>query len=456
MAAVKEFSPRRGQKQSSQWVLAAVAGLAAVVGLMVAGNNAYLSTEPYFGGRDAAIGETLIEPSLSRSLAEGQAPIPTVTLTPDVVRALLTLDEKDQMALVVKPTTAEEATRQRQIIDTLVMQQHAQAPTMMKRQTGLSHDEDEVVETEHHHHVMQHHLMEEDGGGHELTPAQERAERLWALIFVTFIVTASVIFETVKEIITHNTPETMVTVVDKFFGELATLGFIGTLAFVFTTGFAGHTSVLGHLSFWYLGDEDLLIHEFEIVHFLIFFVMVFFVSAVLVILQIAVNQKRVWDDYENAHMSAVRAGGPTSGPEIIEMMTIPEEVMAVEGTLTSEYTKSRRVREAEFIRFRQRFLQDVDCPVQIPKDFSFSGYLTMMSAKILAHIVEIEVYDWAVLWVVFLAIYAFNQILQAVFPVLKEGLAPLYTLCLAFALLQVCCTTLCLARIAAGVARHHG
>jgi len=31
--------------------------------------------------------------------------------------------------------------------------------------------------------------------------------------------------------------------------------------------------------------------------------------------------------------------------------------MSVEGTLTSEYTKSRRVREAEFIRFRQRFLQ---------------------------------------------------------------------------------------------------
>jgi len=325
--AVKERSPRRGE---SQWVLASVAGLAAVVGLMVAGNNAYLSTEPFFDNGGGSGGAEIIEPSLARSLAQGIAPVPTVTLTPAVVRALLTMDEKDQMALVVKPTNEEEAARQRQIIDTLVLEQHAQAPIIIKRETGLSHDDDEEVETAAHHHVTQHHLIEEDGGGHELTPAQERAERLWALIFVTFIVTASVIFETVKEIITHNTPETMVTVVDKFFGELATLGFIGTLAFVFTTGFAGHTSVLGHLSFWYLGDEDLLIHEFEIVHFLIFFVMVFFVSAVLVILQIAVNQKRVWDDYENAHMSAVRAGGPTSGPEIIEMMTIPDEVMSVE------------------------------------------------------------------------------------------------------------------------------
>ena len=158
-------------------------------------------------------------------------------------------------------------------------------------------------------------------------------------------------------------------------------------------------------------------------------------TLVLVILQIAVNQKRVWDDYEEAYASAVRAGGRKAGPEIISMMQvsftsivglfylysrslllivtyigpeiipmmqIPEEVMAVEGTVTSEYTKSRRVREAEFLRFRQRFLQDADCPVQIPTvcarvgggkhththinthmTFSFSTYL-MMAAHVLS------------------------------------------------------------------------
>jgi len=429
-------APRRIGGQS-QWALAAMAGLAAMVGLMVAGNNAYLSTDPYFGNpeRSTVVGPPSV--NIMHALTEGRAPVPTVTLTPAVVRALLTMDEKDQMALVVDPTTPEEKTTQREIIDRLVVATKSQARTVIKRETRLAHEDDVSEETEHHHHRAVHHLVEEDGGAHELTPAQERAERLWALIFVTFIVTASVMFETMKEIIIHNTPETMFVVVDKFFGELATLGFIGTLAFVFTTDIAGHTSVLGHLSFWYLGDEHLLIHEFEIVHFLIFFVMIFFVSAVLVILQIAVNQKRVWDDYENAHMAAVRAGAGAAGPEIIEMMSIPDEVLAVEGTVTSEYTKSRRVREAEFIRFRQRFLQDADCPVQIPSDFSFSGYLTMMSAKILAHIVEIEVYDWAVLWVVFLLIYASNQLLQAIFPVLREGLAPLYTICVAFAILQV-------------------
>ena len=288
-----------------------MAGLAALVGLMVATNNVYLAETPFTErhgagalaaarGRHGAPGAAAADAGahLGALLQEGLAPVPTVRLSPAVVKALLLLDEKDQMALVVDPKTAEERQRQRAIIDHLVVASDAVAPAPTAVAAGtasLAHDEDEeVVTDEHHHHVVQHHLIEEGGGAHELTPAQERASRLWALIFVTFIVTASVIFETCKEIIHHNTPETMFTVVDKFFGELATLGFIGTLAFVFTTGFAGHTSVLGHLSFWYLGDEELLIHEFEIVHFLIFFVMVFFVSAVLVILQIAVSQHRVF------------------------------------------------------------------------------------------------------------------------------------------------------------------
>ena len=210
-------------------------------------------------------------------------------MTPELVRALLMLDEKDQMALVVSPETPEQAEEQRAIIDKLAVEHKAVVSgTMLNAPSAsLVQDEDEEVETPaHHHHVMQHHLIEEGGGHHELTPAQEVNARLWALIFVTFIVTASVIFETCKEIIHHNTPEVMFTVVDKFFGELATLGFIGTLAFVFCTGFGDNVSILGHLSFWYLGDEHLLVHEFEIVHFLIFFVMVFFVSAVLVILQV--------------------------------------------------------------------------------------------------------------------------------------------------------------------------
>jgi hypothetical protein len=241
MVQKQQFSAPR--KQGSAWVLVGIAALAAVAGLMVAGTNAYLASDPW---NLEPHWEPFTRPqgSLKHELDMGRAPVATVKLTPDLVRALLTLDEKDQLALVVDPKTDDEVARQREIIDRLVVDKKAEAPLPAKAQTGLAEDGIEEIETEHHHHREVHHLIEEHGS-HELTPSQERAERLWALIFVTFIVTASVIFETCKEVILHNTPETMTVVVDKFFGELATLGFIGTLAFVFTTGFAGNVSILG-------------------------------------------------------------------------------------------------------------------------------------------------------------------------------------------------------------------
>jgi hypothetical protein len=49
------------------------------------------------------------------------------------------------------------------------------------------------------HHIHNTHTHTHTNYTYTHTYTQERAERLWALIFVTFIVTASVIFETCKE-----------------------------------------------------------------------------------------------------------------------------------------------------------------------------------------------------------------------------------------------------------------
>jgi hypothetical protein len=47
---------------------------------------------------------------------------------------------------------------------------------------------------------------------HVTSPGQQRSERQWSLIFVTAIATASVVFETLKEITLENTPPTMIKV----------------------------------------------------------------------------------------------------------------------------------------------------------------------------------------------------------------------------------------------------
>ena len=61
--------------------------------MMVAGTNAYLASDPW---NLEPHWEPFTRPqgSLKHELDMGRAPVATVQLTPDLVRALLTLDEK--------------------------------------------------------------------------------------------------------------------------------------------------------------------------------------------------------------------------------------------------------------------------------------------------------------------------------------------------------------------------
>lgn len=293
---------------------------------------------------------------------KGMKTISAPALNPETARAVLRLPEKEQEILIYKPKTLADEGRQAKIVQ------------------ALSHEEEGGEDEGHPKAALQEHH-----GHHETTPAQEKAERQWALIFVTAIVTASVTFETLKEITEENTPETMIKVVEKFFGELATLGFIGTIAFVMTTDFGDSESVLGQLSFTYTGDNHMLVHEFEILHFLIFFVMVFFVSAVLVILQLAIGQRKLWASFQQ-HLNSVLKDPRTKIEDLHALMVIPDYPAGVEGTVVHEYSKNEEVRRAIFLRLRQQFIADAECVVTIPEDFDFAQYLSWRIAHVLSEV----------------------------------------------------------------------
>eukprot|EP00290_Baffinella_frigidus_P026935 CAMPEP_0180221312 /NCGR_PEP_ID=MMETSP0987-20121128/19789_1 /TAXON_ID=697907 /ORGANISM="non described non described, Strain CCMP2293" /LENGTH=814 /DNA_ID=CAMNT_0022182683 /DNA_START=95 /DNA_END=2539 /DNA_ORIENTATION=- len=424
---------RRGQR-----IILSIAAMSAVVGMSLAAFNSYLGEEGFAPSR--TVYRANVRPRLAASkrvsLHGGAGGSPTLELTPEIVRAILNMPEQQQMALVLPAGTSEEAARQQ------VMIQKALAGVVKQQARSLSGLHDEEGHGEGHGEEgeeEEHEGLEEEEGVHVLTPSQVKTERLWALIFVTGIVTASIFFEMMKEIVEGNTPPAMAPVVAKFFAELATLGFIGTIAFVLTTGFAGHDSIMGHLSFWFTGDQELLIHEFEILHFLIFFVMVFFITVVLVILQIAVNQKLVWGHYEEHLLSVVKSVQSVEERtlEIVRLLQMDPAMTAQEGTVTAEYAKPKVVRQAEFIRFRHRFIQDADCAVAIPPDFAFAEYLTKKIAKVLAEVVEITVLDWAFLWFTFLCLFTLMVLAQAIYPPLGKGDNPVYVICSGFGLLQV-------------------
>lgn len=72
---------------------------------------------------------------------------------------------------------------------------------------------------------------------------------------------------------------------------------------------------------------------------------------------------------------------------------VPDEALHadVEGTVVHEYLKPDSTRQAEFLRFRQRFIDDASCPVKIPEDFDFAHYMTLCISKSLAKVVEVSV-----------------------------------------------------------------
>mmetsp|Transcript_6483 Transcript_6483/g.14933 ORF Transcript_6483/g.14933 Transcript_6483/m.14933 type:complete len:830 (+) Transcript_6483:53-2542(+) len=350
-------------------------------------------------------------------------------ITPHSARDVLDLPEGEQEALLLNPGSWKE---KMSILAKVAMhEEHEEGEH--HGEEGEHHGEGGEHEGEHgaeHHGLVAHHAH------HAATPAQNRVQRQWALIFVTAIVTCSVFFETLKEVTIERTPPSMIKVVEKFFGELATLGFIGTISFVLTTDFEGHDSVLASMSFTYTGDNHLLIHEFHELHFLIFFVMVFFVTAVLVTLQRAVSQKSLWTGYEG-EFEALLKDPQTQHKQVEDLMLSPAVPPGVGGTVTHEFFMPDEVRKAQFLCFRQRFVDDAECTVKIPYDFDFALYLTMRISHFLAEVVEIGVMDWVALWIVYLIIFCVNAWMQHAFAAERGSMVPMYVVMGFFLVIQL-------------------
>lgn len=118
-----------------------------------------------------------------------------VKMTPELARGILDLPERDQKELLTQTGNKESQMR---ILETVVLSAEGHA----------AEDGHDIHGHTEHHGLSGHH------GHHVATPAQNRVQRQWALIFVTAIVTASVTFETLKEITIENTPPTMIKVCD--------------------------------------------------------------------------------------------------------------------------------------------------------------------------------------------------------------------------------------------------
>lgn len=120
-----------------------------------------------------------------------------IKLTPRLARGILDLPEQDQKELVMVPGNQE---KQMHILEQVVLSADEHAGEDAGANEGADH------------HGGEHHGLQDHHAHRDATPAQMRVQRQWALIFVTAIATASVVFETLKEITMERTPPTMIRV----------------------------------------------------------------------------------------------------------------------------------------------------------------------------------------------------------------------------------------------------
>ena len=108
---------------------------------------------------------------------------------------------------------------------------------------------------------------------------------------VLLLIALTLIFEYAKESIEESADRNMGPIIQGLFGELTVLGFLSMVTFCVTK--MGVFDTLGARLFGE-GEEEELLEIFESVHFMLFFIMVFFVINVLVLMRGSKLQSGKW------------------------------------------------------------------------------------------------------------------------------------------------------------------
>lgn len=216
---------------------------------------------------------------------------------------------------------------------------------------------------------------------------------VWIVILLIFLTVA---FEAIKEFLEEEVNEDMKIILEKLFGELTVLGFLAMVTFIITT--TGYFSILSEYLF---DDEEDLLEYFELIHFSIFFIMIFFVGQVIVLVREAAQIEKEWTALdrlcrihpEDVTMAAKVRGqiqeGPSSGNSSSALMlflrnneTEVKEDELIFKTLRSEFILERSS-EAPFAPVPQEN--------RIENDFNFGRYLSLSLTHLLTKAVEVRI-----------------------------------------------------------------
>jgi hypothetical protein len=229
-------------------------------------------------------------------------------------------------------------------------------------------------------------------------------------VIVIFLILLTILFEYVKEFIEEAADRTMKPVIQGLFGELTVLGFLSIVTFLMAK--LGWFSIASEFLFGEAEEEELF-ETFEFVHFMLFFIMVFFVINVLVLVRGGQEMEDTWWTYNAAcRDQKYMAQLDSISPRIRHQTTYLQYLRQT--CFPCWPVKNRFRLELQLFRgLRQEFvLERSDDPPFVPnangladEKLNFGRYLSICLGHELSHMVHVSSYTWAFLGVLTLAFY---------------------------------------------------
>lgn len=212
---------------------------------------------------------------------------------------------------------------------------------------------------------------------HEEGP-RELVEAAAIVCIIILLILMTISFEEIKEHIEESADKTMRPIIESLFGEMTILGFLSVFTFVLV-----QSGVFEKLSIALFGheEEELLVEIFEEVHYALFFIMIIFVSQVLILVSQGKASQRQWKKMERNCKDAAYIDKIKINPEGKE-----DEDQILFYALREEFIKERSADPP--------FLPAPD-DKRVPDDFNFGRYLSISFGKIASKVVHVHVTCWA-------------------------------------------------------------
>ena len=225
----------------------------------------------------------------------------------------------------------------------------------------------------------------------------------WNFVLVAIALALASTFETLTDVLERSVPKRLLPVVQKSVAELASLGFVGLVIEAVSESGA---SWLRSISTFYLGEPDFLLEQFEAVHEGLFGVtIIYFAACALLVLRVTAQFREWGDERTEAYVSFKLAEYEWRQQQLPEPYPLRgfsqlATKMVIDGRpwasqvglgLGDELAASYDARVAEFLRFRERFIdQSRRGGVFLPAQFNFNEYLEEHASKKLRSLVAIE------------------------------------------------------------------